>query len=116
MMWGSAVTQQQLRQSISRLRKLNEVPELPKENVLALDINSTCRLSIERENEIASNLAFLSAISDDNRKVMAVCVEEHPNGEGTTIRIASNSGDLSEVTNGFKMLATILEKTARRGR
>jgi hypothetical protein len=116
MMWGGAVTQQQLRQSISRLRKLNEVPELPKDNVLAVDIDSTRHLSSERENEIASNLAFLSAISDDNQKVMAVCVEEHPNGEGTTIRLASNSGDLSEVSNGFKMLATILEKTARRGR
>jgi hypothetical protein len=114
-MWESAVTRQQLRQSITRLRKLNEVPELPRENRLALDTDSTRRLSIKRENEIASNLAFLSAISDNNQKVMAVCVEEHLNGEGTTIRIASNSGDLSEVTRGFKMLATILERAARRG-
>lgn len=114
-MWESAVTRQQLRQSISRLRQLNEVPELPRENVLAPEIDSRRRLSIERENEIVGNLAFLSAISDDNQNVMAVCVEEHTNGEGTTIRIASNSGDISEVTNGFKMLATILEKAARRG-
>jgi hypothetical protein len=115
MMWGSAVTQQQLRQSINRLRQLNEVPEPPKENVLALGIGSTRRLSVERENEITSNLAFLSAISDSSHKVMAVCVEEDLSGERTTIRIASNSGDLSEVTNGFKVLATILEQAARRG-
>jgi hypothetical protein len=113
-MWGSAVTREQLRQSISRLRKLNEVPEPPKENVLAPGVDSH-HLSVEREKDIASNLAFLSATSDDNQKVMAVCVEEQLNGEGITIRIASNSGDLSEVTNGFKMLATILEQSAQRG-
>jgi hypothetical protein len=115
MMWGSAVTQQQLRQSISRLQQLDEVPEPPKENVLALGIDSTRHLSVERENEIASNLAFLSAISDNSHKVMAVCIEGEPSREKTTIRIASNSGDLSEVTAGFKILATILEKAARRG-
>ena len=114
-MWGCAVTQQQLRQSISRLWQLNEVPELPKENGLTPGVNSTRSLTIERENEIASNLVFLSAISDDNQKVMAVCVEEHPSGESMTIRIASNTGDLLEVTNGFKILATILEQAARRG-
>jgi hypothetical protein len=41
----------------------------------------TRQLVVERENEIASNLAFLSATSDDNQKVMAVSVEEHPNGK-----------------------------------
>ncbi|TVY14781.1 hypothetical protein LARI1_G007475 [Lachnellula arida] len=113
-MWESAITQQQLRQSISRLRKLNEVPEPPRENILIPDVGSTHDLSIERENEIASNLAFLSATSDNNQKVMAVCVEEHTTGEGITIRIASNSGDLSEVTSGFRMLATVLEQAAQR--
>lgn len=113
-MWGSAVTREQLGQSISRLRKLNEVPEPPKENIPAPGVDSH-NLSVEREKDIASNLAFLSATSDDNQKVMAVCVEEQLNGEGIIIRIASNSGDLSEVTNGFKMLATILEKSAQRG-
>lgn len=115
-MWGTAITRQHLRRNISRLRKLNEVPELPKENILPLVSDPTRRLSIGRENEIASNLAFLSAISDDNQKVMAVCIEEHPDGEGSTIRIASNSGDLSEVTDGLRALARIWEQAARQGR
>ena len=76
-------------------------PEMPKENALHSGIHTTRRMSISREKEIASNLAFLSATSDDCLKMMAVCVEEHRNGEGTTIRITSNTGDLSEVTNGF---------------
>ena len=106
-MWGGAVTRQQMRQTISRLRMLNEVPGMPKENALHSGIDATRYMSISREKEIASNLAFLSATSNDCLKVMAVCVEEHRNGEGTTIRIALNTGDLSEVTNGFMMLAKV---------
>ncbi|KAH6668873.1 hypothetical protein B0J14DRAFT_152312 [Halenospora varia] len=113
-MWKSTVAPEQLQQSISSLQRLNEVPEPPKEHVLALDVGSTHHLGIERECEIASNLAFLSATSDDSKRVMAVCIEEHPNGNGITIRIASNSGDFSEVIKGFRMLATILEKAAQR--
>ena len=79
---------------------------MPKENALHSGIDATRRMSISREKEIASNLAFLSA-TNDCLKVMAVCVEEHRNGEGTTIRIALNTRDLSEVTNGFMMLAKV---------
>jgi hypothetical protein len=114
-MWGSGVTRQQLRQSISRLRHLNEIPEPPKENPLVLARDPTRRLTIGREQEIASNLAFLSATSDNNQKVMAVCVEERPDEEKIIIRIASNSGDLSEVGHGFQRLASILQTAAQRG-
>ena len=100
-MWGCDTTQQQLRDSISHLQKLNEVPERPKENILVSRVNSTHRLSISRENEIAGNLAFLSATSDNSLKVMAVYIEEYLNGEGLIIRIASNTGDLLAVTSGF---------------
>lgn len=114
-MWGSAVTWQQLSESISRLQWVNEVPERPKENSLFRKRDSHHCLTISRENEIASNLAFLSATSDDCHKVMAVCVEEHANGKGTTLRIASNTGDLSPVIRGFRIIAKILEQAARRG-
>ena len=86
---------------------LNEVPEMPKENALHSGIDAMSRTSISREKEIASNLAFLSATSDNCLKAMAVCAEENRNGEGTTIRIALNTGDLSEVANGLMMLAKV---------
>jgi hypothetical protein len=70
--WGGATTRKQLQQTISRLQMLNEAPELPKENILVSRIDSTRRLGISRENEIASNLAFLFAASDDSLKVMTV--------------------------------------------
>jgi hypothetical protein len=74
-MWGGAITRLQLQQTISRLRKLDQLPEVPSENLAVPEVDQTRRLSISREKEIASNLAFLSAMSDESPKVMAVCVE-----------------------------------------
>lgn len=115
-LWGSNVTRAQLQQSISKLRQLDELPERPRENPIHLEIDRSRQLSVAREREIACNLAFLSATSDDSLKVMAVCVEEHSNGKGITIRIVSNAGDLSEVTRGFARIARELEHAARRGK
>ncbi|KAL8800871.1 MAG: hypothetical protein Q9200_007111 [Gallowayella weberi] len=42
-------------------------------------------------------------------RVMAVCIEEDPGGDGMTIRLASNSGDLAFVTKGFNNIARTLE-------
>lgn len=114
-MWGASISHQQLRKSIDRLRSLKEVVEPPGENETVPRIGSAHRMSIKREREIASSLAFLSAASDDNLNVMAVCIEEHLDGKGCTIRIASNSGKNSEAMDGFKELAKILEQAARRG-
>ncbi|RDL35987.1 Uncharacterized protein BP5553_06599 [Venustampulla echinocandica] len=113
-LWGSTITREELKQSIKRLRELDQLPEIPRDNLVNLRDDPTRRLSLLREQEIASNLAFLSATSDDGLKVMAVCVEEHCNGKGITIRVASNSGDCSAVTNGFDKLAKVLEKAAGR--
>jgi hypothetical protein len=114
-LWGSQVTRAQLQQSISKLRQLDELPEIPGENLVNPEIDSTRQLSVVREKEIACNLAFLSATSDDSLNVMAICIEEYCNGRGITIRVASNTGDLSAVTAGFVRLARALEHAARRG-
>jgi hypothetical protein len=116
MMWGGTTTRQQLQESIRQLWRLSNVPQVPEENLLAQGSDLQHHLSVSREQEIASNLAFLSATTDDSLMVMAVCVEERSDGRGATIRIASNTGDLSAVTSGMRMLATVLEQAARRGR
>ncbi|KAG4438648.1 hypothetical protein IFR05_005892, partial [Cadophora sp. M221] len=115
-LWGSEITRAQLQQSISNLRELDELPEIPRENLINLEIDSTRQLTVPREKEIACNLAFLSATSDDSLKVIAVCVEEHRTRKGITIRIAANTGDLSIVTAGFVRLARVLEHAAQRVR
>ncbi|KIM96593.1 hypothetical protein OIDMADRAFT_132009, partial [Oidiodendron maius Zn] len=103
-----------LQESIRQLWRLSETPEAPEENCLVNERHSQYRLSVSREQEIASNLAFLSAITNDNLRVMAVCVEERPDGKGSTIRIASNTGDLTALTSGIRKLANVLERAARR--
>ena len=114
-MWGGTTTRTQLERSISSLYAVHKVPEAPTTSRIKPGNDPTRRLSFEREKEIASHLAFLSATSDDTRKVMAVCVEEHNDGEGITIRLASNSGDLSLVRDGFMRIGEVLEIAARRG-
>jgi hypothetical protein len=114
-LWGSEITRTQLQQTISNLRQLDELPEIPRENLVNLEIDSTRQLSVTREKEIACNLAFLSATSDDSLKVMAVCVEERCNRKGIIIRVAANTGHLSTVTSGFVRLARVLEHAAQRG-
>lgn len=115
-LWGANITLSQLQQSISNLKKLDNLPDIPRENIINLEDDPTRQLSVAREKEIASNLAFLSSTSDNTRKVMAVCVEERSDGKGLTIRIASNAGDLSTVTEGLGRLARVLEHAARRGK
>lgn len=114
-MWGGSTTRSQLRKSIDSLYRRHKVPEAPTKNTINPETDQTRSLTFSQEKDIASNLAFLSATSDDSRKIMAVCVEEHSSGEGITIRIASNSGDLSAVKAGFIKVGEILEQAARRG-
>ncbi|KFZ17744.1 hypothetical protein V501_01574, partial [Pseudogymnoascus sp. VKM F-4519 (FW-2642)] len=114
-MWGGSTTRSQLRKSIDSLYARHKVPEAPTKNTINLVTDQTRCLTFSQEKDIASNLVFLSATSDDSRKIMAVCVEEHSSGEGITIRIASNSGDLSAVKAGFIKVGEILEQAARRG-
>lgn len=114
-MWDSGITQKRLMQNIALLRTLNQIPEKPKENDLISDVHASHRLTLERENEIVGNLAFLSSTTDDILRVTAVCVEEGDSGEDIIIRVASNTGDLTEVVVGFGRLARVLEESARRG-
>ncbi len=114
-MWGSGISRMRLMQNIILLWTLSPIPEKPKENNLISNIATPHRLAVERENEIVGHLAFLSATTDDSLKVMAVCVDEDESGEAITIRVASNTGDLSEVVTGLKRLGRILEQAARRG-
>jgi hypothetical protein len=89
---------------------------VPSENLAVFKVDQTRHLSISREKEITSNLAFLSATSDKSLKVIAICVKEYYNGEGITIRITLNTRNLSAIIREFMTLAKILEQAARQGR
>ena len=111
--WGS-VSRTRLMESITLLWMLNEIPETPKEHALSDILDPERALSIQREKEIVDNLAFLSSITDDRNRVMAVCIEENVNQERLIVRLAVNDGDLVEEKRGFESIAKVLELAALR--
>lgn len=109
------LTRQRMIENITMLWTLNEVPERPKENVINCWADETRQLTFERERQLVDNFAFISASTDDMLRVMAVCVEESPDQQGMTVRLASNIGDLSRTLECFKGIAGTLERAALRG-
>ena len=110
-----AVDRRRLREAIILLYKLNDTPELPRENsmddYLKRSGASQGRLLIPvREKQLVETFAFLASASDDPRKVASLCIEENPDQRGLTIKLAANHGDLSHVKRGFEDMARILER------
>jgi hypothetical protein len=52
------------------------LPQAPQENLLVQGTDFQRHLRVSREQEVVSNLSFLSATTDDSLGVMAVCLEE----------------------------------------
>jgi hypothetical protein len=102
-------------ENITLLWTLSEVPEQAKENGIDSEIDESRQLTVEREVQLASSLAFISASTDNILRVMAVCVEEWSDEQGLTIRLASNTGDLSRISESFKDIADTIERAALRG-
>lgn len=68
-------------------------------------------LSLEKERDLVTTLAFLSGISCDSDHVTAVCLQELPDEEGLKVLVAinkrtatSSSGVLNKVHAGFKKI------------
>lgn len=93
-----------------------EIPNVPKENKLHASYDERRQLSLEREQQLVDNFAFISASTDNMLRVMAVCIEETPDQNRITIRLASNTGDLSPVIQGFKDIARTLEQASSKCR
>ena len=108
--------QKRLVENITLLWTLCEIPNHPKENEIGGGYDEGRQLSQDRERQLVDNFAFISASSDDMLRVMAVCIEEDPDKAGMTIRLASNTGDLSYVTQGFNDIAQTLEQASLRGK
>ena len=88
------------------LKTLNNVPERPRDNVYTGERSKSRRLTPEREQQLASSFAYLSANAKDVHKVRAASVEENPKEGGITIRVATNSGDLSNIKEGLEKIVS----------
>jgi len=101
-------------ENITLLYTLTEVPEQPTENQLTCAEDGTQQFTAAREMQLADTFAFISATTADMFQVTAVCIEEDRNRMGMTVRLASNSGDLSSIATGLKEVANTLEEAALR--
>ncbi|KAI9855733.1 MAG: hypothetical protein M1824_005893 [Vezdaea acicularis] len=108
----------QLRENVTLLERLSKEPERPTENPLpqlsSQPQEPVRQLTFQRERDLVDNLAFISASSDDAIRVVAVCIEERSDGEGSSIRVAINAGNISKFTDGLKRIARTLERVALR--
>ena len=108
--------QKRLVENITLLRTLCKIPGQPIESKVLEGHDEGRQLSRDRERQLVDSFAFISATTDDPLRVMAICIEEHPDGAGMTICLASNTGDLTPVTQGFICIARILEQASLRSR
>lgn len=104
--------QKRLVENITLLWALCEVPNLPKENELRGSQDERRKLSLDREKQLVDSFAFIAASTEDPLRVMAVCIEECPSEDGMIIRLASNTGDLSSIEQGFNGIARTLEQAS----
>ena len=102
---------QRMSENIALLASIVEVPGQQEESELPVE-DKNYQLPVAREKQLADDLAFLSATTDDMLKVMAVGVEEDSDKNGLTIRLASNTGSLAVVKNGFEGIGLILQQAA----
>jgi len=109
----SKIIHSQLQQLISNLQQLDKLSEILKENVMNLEIDLTCQLSVVWKRKIAYNFIFFSVTSDNNFKIMTVCVEKHHNSKEITIWVALNTEDLLVITEKFVKFVRVLKYAAQ---
>ncbi|KAI9764608.1 MAG: hypothetical protein M1840_008342 [Geoglossum simile] len=107
--------------TVALLQKLNATPALPAENSIGefsarLSDQGKRSMTIEKERDLAGYLSFLIASTNNPLKVTALCVEENSDATCMTIRLAVNSGDLTQVKEGLESIAKILMQVAKEKR
>ena len=109
-------------ENIVLLSMLNETPEPPHNNPLAVTQGKKKKtvqrvLSIELESKLARTFSFLAAVTDDPNHIVATCLEEFPTGDGMRVMLAinkksSNSSDkaLDRIKCGLEKIVKLLSR------
>jgi hypothetical protein len=114
-MWGSHITRDHLLQKISLLAMLGPIRNSHQEHSLVSTQDQLHKLTIDQEAEIVRNLSFLSCRRKDSYTVVAVCIEEHEDGQGMTVRLSVNGDNVSYAKEGLQHICATLEKISQRG-
>jgi hypothetical protein len=107
---------QELSEDILILSMLTSEPAKPTRNAITLPkqpvplLGRSRTLSLQREHDIADNLAFLAGTSDNPEKVIAVCIEEQFQPNSCILRIAMNTNMPETLLLDLRAIAQVLEK------
>ena len=97
----------------------NKIPSDPQEysarSWLARRTNaseSNYVLSIDAEQRLADDLAFIAAAEEGVKTISAVTLEQHVGGAGLTVRLAANETIPERVPSTFRALFELLSRCA----
>lgn len=96
------------------LWSLTEVPEITRESAL-ISSTSAWKLSVDKEKQLADDLAFIASSKEGCKQVKAVRVDENHDGNGVTIRVAANTGDLTHTVQELQTIADTMVQAGHRG-
>lgn len=108
-----------LTHKIRILHHLNMRPEIPSDNWTGgqAGLYSEAErahnrvLSLKQERRLSECFALLASISDDPRKVVAACIEEHVDKQQITVKIAVNHGELTGVKEGLESIVKAVQRS-----
>ena len=106
---SSFIGQLRLVENVTFQYVLNDIAGPEKENPAACGEDVARQLTVQRERQLAEGFAYIAATTDDMYRVMGVCIEEYPDQRGITVRLASNTGDSSNVVAGLRGTLSMLE-------
>ena len=108
-----------LKENVALLEMLDQYPDPAGKNPVPPAVEQSPQpnrsLSLKHERAIVENFILLADYTDDPLKVFALCIEEHPAGDGMTVRIAINTSDRGLLQQGLRMIGVALEKVAQQG-
>ena len=105
-------------QSVAQLKEATEIPGQKKENSKSSlcdnALNGRYKLPFETEKTFVNHFAFLAATEKSAARVTAVSLEEKANGEGLTVRLASNERILPTVEIALRAILDSITTFAER--
>ena len=108
---------EQFRAKIARLKQINKVPapEVTHSRSVSAATSAQDRcyvLPFETERSLADDFAILASSKKDAKAVSAATIQESPNGDTLTIRLAANDSVPSSVISMFNSIFTMLRECA----
>lgn len=117
------ISEDEFRRNMIRLSKASaEVPQqqkyvwsIPSAYLIAQPSSSVRLLSLDKEQRLADDFAFIAAAKQGASKVAAVCIEETEQHTGLIVRVAANDGVDEDTKAGLENICNHLSNCTKNG-